>query len=247
MKKGFKPNSPDKDLGPLSRQPKESEIAHRSLLLWGMQSPKLRNQRAVGRAVGRAHTTVREYRMRWDWESRCKSPTTETEAQVLYRELYFDKFGVNEITAVQKNIVAPITATTSVPRGVADAVERSIRETKPRDENAFTAEVKRKHLILLDAAIGYIAQGIKEGDIRRTMRDLPLLIQLRSELSGDAKKETGRMLVESVRVSEAKSKGEDVLDAMYEDVCELQAILSSIKSKPHDIDTSHLREENNVQ
>ena len=40
--------------------------------------------------------------------------------------------------------------------------------------------------MLLDAAITYIAQGLKEGDIKRQLRDLPILISLRNELSRDA-------------------------------------------------------------
>tara|TARA_R110000824_G_scaffold130025_3_gene291676 strand:- start:1155 stop:1793 length:639 start_codon:yes stop_codon:yes gene_type:complete len=212
-----------------------------------MQSASLRNQRAVGRALGRSASTIREYLVRWSWKDRIGSETVESEAQALYRELYFDKHGIGEIEAVRKNILSPITSVSPLPQGVADAVERSIRESKPDGGTVFSDEMKRRHLMLLDAAIGYVAQGIRDKEIRRTLRDLPLLLQLRSELSdGESGKQTGRMLVESARVSDAKARGEDIVDAMYEDVCELQAVLGAIKSKDKDIDVSGLREVTDV-
>ena len=243
MRKNMKRHKPVQSLGLLTRQPKESERAHRALLLWAMQCPSLRNQRAVSRAIERAPTTVREYKIRWEWEKRCKSPTTESEAQAIYRQLYFGKYGITEIEAIKKNIVTPLTTMSTVPQGVADAVERSIRETRPDEGSVFTEEMKRKHLMLLDAAIGYVAQGIKDKEIRRTLRDLPLLLQLRSELSdGSSGDSVGGVLVESVRVKDAKARGEDVVNAMYEDVCELQAILGAIRTKESNIDVSGLRE-----
>lgn len=243
MKNKVKKHKPVRSMGPLTRQPRESERAHRAMLLWAMQAPKLRNQRAVGRALDRAATTIREFKVRWSWDTRCQSGTVESQAQALYRELYFDKYGISEIEAVKKNIMAPLTAISPLSQGVADEVERSIRESRPDEGTIFTAEMKRKHLMLLDAAIGYVAQGIKDKEIRRTLRDLPLLLQLRSELSdGDSGKHGGKLLVESVRVSDAKARGEDIVEAMYDDVCELQAVLGAIRSKDKDIDVSGLRE-----
>ena len=92
--------------------------------------------------------------------------------------------------------------------------------------------------MLIDAAIGYIAQGIKEGDIRRTLRDLPTLLSLRNELIGTEKIEEGsRLISESVRVKDAKAIGGDIVDAMYEDAQEIAAILGALrmrgKAVPH--------------
>jgi nitrate reductase beta subunit len=84
--------------------------------------------------------------------------------------------------------------------------------------------------MLLDAAIGYIAQGLKAGDMKRQIRDLPTLIALRNQLSDvsvGGNKNT--VVYESVRVKEAKDQGEDIIDAMYEDARELTAILGSLR------------------
>ena len=41
----------DPKVSPLARRKGESELAHRALLIYGMQTPKKRNMRATARAV----------------------------------------------------------------------------------------------------------------------------------------------------------------------------------------------------
>ena len=85
-------------------------------------------------------------------------------------------------------------------------------------------------MMILDAAIGYVAQGIKDQSIKRNIRDLPVLIGLRNELAGDSSKSNnGAVLVESLRVRDAKAKGTNVIEAMYEDAQELTLILKNLK------------------
>ena len=215
---------------PLGRKKGESEVAHRALLLYGMQTPKKRNMRATARAIDRSNSTVRGYSKTWDWDSRLEGPTRDAEAQQLYRQLYFDQVGMAEIAMIEKNIVAPISVMGNTPRPVADTIQRTIEETKPKKSTVFEEEVKRKHLALVDAGIGYIAQGLKAGDIRRSLRDLPLLMQLRRELTGEANKdnEKANPVIESARVRYAKSVGGDIVEAMYEDAQELVAILGAL-------------------
>ncbi len=221
----------------LERQKGESEVAHRSLLLWGMQTPKRRNRRAVGRAVGRSHATIGEFAKRWKWKERTSSLTADAECQALYRELYFEKYGMAEIGVIQKNIASAVTVMGTTPRNVTEAVKKTMGHT-PKPGDKLDKEIKKKHLMLIDAAIGYIAQGIKEGDIRRTLRDLPTLLTLRNELVGENKPQEGSRLVsESVRVKDAKASGGDVVEAMYEDAQEITAILGALrmrgKAVPH--------------
>jgi len=219
---------------PMSRLPGEGIAAHRTFLLWAMQMPAQRQLNPVARAVKRTYPTIKDQFGRWRWEDRVKSITSDVEAQALYRTLYFDKHGTTETMMVEKNIASPMSVLGSTPRGILQGVQKTLQNTATGKDTVFTKEVKRKHLLLIDAAIGYIAQGIKAGDIRRTLRDLPVLIQLRNELNGDAassKSGNGSLVLESVRVSEAKKSGGDIVNAMYEDGVELVAILEALRSK----------------
>ena len=199
-----------------------------------MQSPTQRNKRATARAVGKANSTLHGYTKKYDWEQRLVGQTVDVEAQQLYRRLYFDKVGMQEIAMVEDNIVSPISVMGSTPRPVADTIKRTIEATKPpKKSTIFEDEIKRKHLALIDAGIGYIAQGLKAGDIRRSLRDLPLLMTLRKEIThaNEENKDTGFQVIESARMRYAKSTGGDIVTAMHEDAQELCAILGALAQK----------------
>ena len=217
---------------PLLRMSAESERAHRAFLLWAMQVESKRNLALVSKAVERSYSSVYKYKKDWDWKNRAGySATSDIEAQRLYNEVYAVKYGTSEIVMVQENIAAPISITDGKVRSVSEGVQKSIEETKPK-ETLFDKEVKRKHLILIDAAIGYLASGIKDGSLRKNLRDLPTLIALRRELLDDGSKNGGaRFVAESLRVKHAKQNGGDVVEAMLEDTEELVAILSALKMK----------------
>ncbi len=224
-------NEKDTEVDILARNRGESEVAHRSFLLYAMQSEKRRNMRATARAVERSNTTVRNYSKSWDWAKRMDIPHIEVKAQELYKSLYFAMYGMREIAMIEKYILSPVTVVGSTPRSVADTVTRVVEQSNPKKSQVFTDELKRKHLTLVDAGIGYIAQGIKNGDLKRSLRDLPLLMQLRREITGENKEEKeSAILVESVRVKTAKSMGTDIVEAMYEDAQELVAILGALAS-----------------
>ena len=218
---------------PMGRLAGESVVAHRSFLLWSMQSEGHRQMSVVARAVNRSGPTLNSMRKRWLWKERVEAKGSESLAQALYKRLYFNKFGMTEITMVQKNIHAPVTAFTSAPKTIMEGVTKSMKSGPTGDASTFTQEVKRKHLVLLDAAIGYIAQGIKSGDLRRSLRDLPVLIQLRNELNGEANSggSGAALVVDSVRVSEAKLSGGDIVEAMYQDSIEVVAILEALRCR----------------
>lgn len=220
------------EASPLARRKGESELAHRALLIYAMQTPNKRNMRATARAVEKANSTVRGWLKKFDWEDRITRPTSDAEAQQLYRALYFEKVGMREIAMIEKNIVSPISVVGNTTRPIADTVKRTIEETKPPPKSSvFEDEIKRKHLALVDASIGYIAQGLKSGDLRRSLRDLPLLMTLRREITGEGKEEeaqNAQPVIESARVRYAKSVGGDIVEAMYEDAQELVAILGAL-------------------
>ena len=218
---------------PMGRLAGESILAHRAFLLWAMQSETHRQVSPVARAVKRSNPTLKDMRSRWLWEERVKVKGSDSLAQAIYKRVYFNKFGMSEITMVQKNIHAPVTAFNAAPKSIIDGVEKTLRHTPSGDASRFTEEVKRKHLVLLDAAIGYIAQGIRDGDLRRSLRDLPVLIQLRNELNGDGTKGAAgaATVVDSVRIAEAKLSGGDLVEAMYQDSIEVVAILEALRCR----------------
>jgi len=223
------------NVSPLARREDESEVAHRALLLYAMQTPSRRNKRATARAIGKANSTMHSYTKKHEWDDRIVGVTIDAEAQQLYRQLYFDRVGMKEIAMIEDNIVSPITVVGNTTRPVSDTIKRTIESTKPKEKSTvFEEELKRKHLSLVDAGIGYIAQGLKTGDLRRSLKDLPMLLALRREITGDGKDESGAgqfTMIESARVRYAKSVGGDLVQAMYEDAQEMCAILGALSTK----------------
>ena len=219
------------NISKLHRYEKERDIEYRSFLLWAMQAKTRRNIRAVSRAVSKSHTTICNYMDKHNWAERVTSLTDEAEAQQLYKSLYMPDFGHTEITAVQKYIATPISTSGTMSRSMGESVQQAINTTNKQPEKVHEKEVQRKQLMLLDAAIGYIAQGLKAGDMKRQIRDLPTLISLRNSLSDmNTGSNKNTVVYESVRVKEAKDTGSDIIDAMYEDAKELTAILGSLRN-----------------
>ena len=207
----------------------ESKIAHRAFLLWAMQNPKKRNQRATGRAVERSTTTIRGHMARWFWEDRASDITSDQVAQGLYRELYFEEFGSKEIAMVKKNIISPISVLGTMPATVAAGIRQTLEQTDKPKETVFTNEIKRRHIDLIDYAIRYITQALQNGDIRATLKDIPTLVGLRRELTGEgASEQKQAFVVETMRVKDAKANGHDIVEAMLEDSKELVSIFESL-------------------
>lgn len=225
---------------PLLKMTKETDIAHRAFLLWTMQVESRRNVSPVAKAISRSYATAFRYKTTWNWSARAGySATSDVEAQRLYNEIYGARFGTSEIEFVQSLIAAPVSLTDGKVRSVSEGVERSIAETKPKD-TSFTKEVKRKHLLLIDAAIGYLASGIKDGSLRKNLRDLPTLIALRRELLDDGSKGKGsKFVAESLRVKHAKDNNEDIVEAMLEDTKELIAILGALRMRGQGVIAIH--------
>ena len=228
--------SSSKKLSKLIRKKKESEVAHRSFLLWAMQMPKKRNVRLTARASSRSEATLRDFKKRWEWVDRASDITSDVEAQTMYRKLYVHKVGTKEIEVVEKNIATPISKIGTVPRSVAAIVDKTIKhqEREQKKKNP-EEEMRRKHVGLIDAAIGYIAAGIRDGDVKANIRDIPLLIQMRNMiLKVEEANKTPQIVLESLRVRQAKDTGTDIIEAMIEDAEELLMILKSVRIAKRD-------------
>ncbi len=220
-----------KSTNPLSRRKKESEVAHRSFLLWAMQLPEKRNVSLTSRAIDRSEATLREFKKRWEWADRASDITSDAVAQSLYRKLYVKKFGTTSLEVIEHNIATPISKIGTVPKSVAEIVQKTIKTQKMEAKKKDPEEVMRqKHVGLIDAAIGYIAAGLRDGDVKVNLRDIPLLIQTRNQLLQiDEKNSSPELILESVRVRQAKDTGGDVVEAMIEDAEELTMILKSLR------------------
>ena len=216
---------------------KEREKPHRAFLLWAMQDVNHRHLTTVARAIGVSHTQISNYRKQFVWDERATRHTDEVEAYQLYKQLYHHKFGEKELDFVKKNMTLAVkTGPENVPRSVAPSIQKAMKDAKIESlkdpKTKHDKEVKKRHIMLLDAAITYIAQGLKEGDIKRQLRDLPILISLRNELlESDNKSAKAQIVYESIRVKDAKENGGDILEAMYEDVQELQVIIGALRNK----------------
>lgn len=211
----------------------ESDKAFRAFLLWAMQASDRRSVRAVGRAVGRAESTVREWRNRWRWNDRAKAcaPLTDTKASAVYRAQYFEEYRLREIVEISDRMAAPFRPDMPIPSSVAESIRDATQPTgSSDDERKREKRTRRAHMSLVDGALGLIAKRIAAGDVRVSLRDIPLLMQLRHELGGNSGGDGKSVLapVESTRVRHAKASGGDIVRAMHEDAEELVAILGAV-------------------
>jgi len=197
-----------------------------------MQDNDRRSTRAAGRAVGRSESTAREWRNRWEWKSRAADTLSEVKAQGVYRKLYYPEFKLREIIEIEDRMGAPFMPDTPVSSSVAETVAEAIRpETRKDKEQARERKSKQRHVSLIDAALGYVAQQLQANEIRASLRDVPMLLRMRQELTGELLPQDGSFsVVESVRVKMAKENGDDVLDAMHADAIELAAILGALQA-----------------
>ncbi len=219
--------------GALNKRKRESERAHRAMLLWGMQDPERRSVRAAARAVNRAESTVREWRSRWEWEKRCDQNLIEITSQSVYRKLYYEEYKLREIIEIEDKMASPFMPETPVPSSVADSVAEQIKPNKKKEkEQERELMMAKRHVTLVDGALGYIAGQLQDGAIKASLRDIPLLLKMRQELTGGIASSTDgggiAQVIETTRVRFAKESNGDVLEAMHEDALELASILGAL-------------------
>ena len=219
---------------PMSKQVGEKAIQHRAFLLWAMQSKEQgRSKNKVAKTVGVSATSINNWQKRWDWEERAKNITAETEAHQIYKKIYFPEIGNTELMAMEENISLPKAEKERkvVQASVAETLKENLEETEKKAAVLLEKETKRKHMMLIDAALGYVAQGIKDGEIKRTLRDIPMLLEMREKMSSNTSANPNAIVVESIRVRDAKANNGDIIEAMYQDAEEISAILGALRSR----------------
>ncbi len=222
----------------LDRRKKEKHLQHRALLLWAMQHPDKRSLRAVARAIARPESTLRGWMRTKNWAGRGSDPDSEDMAIVIYRRLYLKEWGKIEIPEVQQFVVVPLSTTIKgdpPPSDVVDDIRKAEtvvqQEILRRGKNKDT--LRDKHVDLVDGALGYVVQEMKGKRIRATLRDIPTLLEARAHLTGDGSAE-GAAATETVRVRSTRVAGGDVIEAMWEDIEELQVIVGALRTRQAD-------------
>ena len=212
----------------------EKPHEHRSLLLWAMQDEQKRSYRCVASSMSRSDSTVRGWAKKHSWTDRAAmlGDTAQAIAIRLYRTLYLSRYGQREVASVETNMSVPFLATEVAPvDGVGGGKKLEQQHTLDRDQNQRTA---KRHLGLLDAAIGTLARDITNGKAKLNMRDLPHFLRARYDLA-DVLLPTAAAntqgVVTSVRVRMATASGSSRVRAMYEDSQEVTAILGALVTR----------------
>jgi len=216
---------------PINQLKGEPDLAYRCFLLWTMQEPGRRSARAASRAIQRSDGLMRQWKKRWSWQARVdKVSLPDMTAAAIYRAKYYKIYKLREIVEVEGRLATPFLPDTPVPMSVAEEVSKAVMPDKTTaDEERRKKKIKQQHLQLVDGALGLLARRIAAGEIRCTMRDLPALLKVRDEMTDStAVANNNTILVESVRVRQAKLQGTDLLEAMYEDSQEIMAILGAL-------------------
>lgn len=214
----------------------EPDLCHRALLLYAMMAPTHRNYRAVARAVQRAEGSIRYYAKQYRWTERLAAgDDIERTAVAMYRELYTRVWGERELPHVASGVAVPmlVGAASIGSTGAAldikkadNAVREALKKKKDEDDARRRSQVQ-----LVDASIGYVAQELISKKVRVTLRDIPALIALRNQLSVEDDGSTGGSVgfTETVRVRATRAAGGDVLEAIYEDLAEITAIVDALR------------------
>lgn len=98
----------DPDAG-IERQPDESSVQHRALLLVAMQARPDQGVRAAARALTRSEASLRRWKTERAWVARMsrEGPALQARAVQLYRELYAQEHGKREVSMVEANMDIP--------------------------------------------------------------------------------------------------------------------------------------------
>lgn len=218
----------------------EDARQHRAILLYAMQAPNKRSMRATGQAIGVSTPTISDWKKKFSWADRMLNtgPAHDAIAQRTYQELYFAEYGMREIAVVEKRIVNVQSIVSTTTKEIGTAVQDTVKESQElinqdRKDTRFDEQMKARHLDLVDRSIQYISDALMTGDVKVTLKDLPTMLELRDNLTGKAKEDDnkGSVIIETVRVKDAKANGGDLIDAMLEDSQELVAIFTALSMK----------------
>jgi len=246
----------------LQAWPGEKRNKHRGLLLWAMMHPaRGRSNRAVSRALGVSEGAIRNWRRDGCWDVRAAAhEDSDSVALDIYRREYIEDYGALELPHVAPRVVQPIaglhlgdpvvTAAHEASRAALHAAPEALRAAEQAAGQAVASRRRdaradaEKHLNLVDASLGTIASKLKKGEVKVSVRDIPILLDCRNKLVQIASGDTtagAASVVESARVQHAKSIGGDVVEALFLDCEDMMVILGALRSR-RDADVVELAE-----
>ena len=234
----------------------ESPEMYRAFLLFAMQKSKKRSNRKVADAMEKSDFLIRKWRKQHDWEARinkesaqadrraikayvgrCVGVYTPRELAAVSRNCRFDPLAVLAKEAPRKaEIVKPrlmpvetVSDTVkAVAQQVVDAEEAVHTATSDQERNKAIADQKK----IVRAVIGRGIEGIKDGSMKVSSRDLMAYLELQQRVLGFGQ-DNGVAVqgVESVRVKMARDQGKDVFSALGKDLVELRSMWDLINEK----------------
>jgi hypothetical protein len=195
---------------------------------------------------------VRGWAKKHRWDERLEGVGDAAEAYAVryYREVWFPRLAMREISVVEPNMRISFHHAEPVPDGPVSLQEdpgpledrapsTGVRAQAAHElDNDETRRTVRRHLSLLDALIGKAATFVLNGDLKiNSVNDLARALKVRAdlaELMGDIVAPTtagaAPQVEETYRVRRAVSEGGDILDARLADAQEAVALLQGMKS-----------------
>lgn len=236
----------------LARLPEEDDRQYRSFLLYAMQDPDRRAQRAVWRALGRncAESAIANWRKRYSWDERVVMEGSDSAAAVVYGKLYYRRFSMGEVQHLTDNLKQPFKAP-NVGNEVPSKLEGLLdAEAKHAEQQSH----KRAKLAgqIGDLVMRKIAKTVADDKYEAKLSDVNHVEMLykvsaasRTSVTAATGNESRADLPHlSERVEQAKKTGDTriLLDALLEDTRELAVIMEVVAAQADADEKSGLAE-----
>ncbi len=227
----------------LAQSPGESPTEHRAFLLYGMSIPGSRGRvRRVGRAVGKNESTVRHWCKAHSWDARTTGVEMDRKCADAYHLLYNETHGDVEVLHMLQIMRVPYTSpagSRAVPlENAAAAMAEATAGGGGRNHRKEYTERVDRILQLTDATIGaYAKKLMSKGGVDVRPGDLLVLAKTAHMLStpetdSNVVQKGQKVVVDTIRVRQARANGEPILPAALEDAEELVVLLRHLCSTP---------------
>lgn len=238
----------------LDRREKESKEAYQAFLVYcmlpdgaglmktGVGAVPYRSNRRVSDITGIGESSVRYMRKAYGWDDRLDG--LGAEAEVMAARRWADTFH----TALQGQMTRRIVACMRVPYPVPMGPEKlTVREHRDAERVATTEEKARIEKVervaehsgelreILDDYVTGLKAAVKTGGLKYGANDIERLFKLKQlikDLEREDKIESAapaETIAKSERVTSALIRGDDVLDAIAEDLSELGMIVGILR------------------
>lgn len=244
---------------PLLPLPKESDDAHLAFLIYGIMKPRRGNLTILSKHIRRGASTLRFWRKNYLWKTRLQAfdaTAVELECMQAYYIYANSTHGEDFLGGLSEYIRVPYPADfgdlftpykNRTKKKDPDADNTNPRQLVDAAKNAVESEHKthkdrtEKILELTDLSLEYYADSLSKGKVRVSARDLLTLAKTASMIHEDVmghESPGGPVLIESVRMKQARASGANILEACLEDAEELVVILMHLLRPAHGTGTA---------